>query len=167
MQIDTARFSHILEEDRLRDITYFLSRTAFVVSHKNESIQTLLKVLWYPPIESAIIVVTNSPEQDREEIEISIREFLTAHRNVYVIHQKDDGVAQFFKFHDVKHILDDDEKVREGKGEGMYIGTLCSLLLRYPQWIVFDDADNLVPCALLEYTLAMGSLFLSSLLRLS
>ena len=162
MQIDTARFSHILDEDRLRDITYFLSRTAFVISHKTESIQTLLKVLWYLPRESPIIVVTNCPEQDREEIENSIRALLTAHRNVYVIHQKDEGVAQFFKFHDVEHILGDDEKVRSGKGEGMYIGTLCALLLRSPQWIVFYDADNLVPSALLEYTLAMGRLFLSS-----
>jgi mannosyl-3-phosphoglycerate synthase len=162
MQIETARFSHILDEDRMRDSTYFLSRTAFVVSHKSESIQTLVKVLWYLPRESPIMVVTNCPEQDRENIETSIRELLTDHRNVYVIHQKDEGVAQFFKFHDVEHILGDDGKVRDGKGEGMYIGTLCALLLRFPQWIVFYDADNLVPCALLEYTLAMGRLFLSS-----
>jgi mannosyl-3-phosphoglycerate synthase len=162
MQIDTTRFSHILEGDQLRDITYFLTRTVFVVSHKTESIQTLLKVLWYLPIESPIIVVTNCPEQERVEIETSIRELLSVHRNVYVIHQKDEGVAQFFKSHDVGHILGDDGRVRDGKGEGMYIGALCALLLRYPQWIVFYDADNLVPCALLEYTLAMGSLFLSS-----
>jgi len=162
MQIDTARFSPLLAEERLRDLPYFLSRTAFVVSHKSESIQTLLQVLWYLPIESPIIVVTNCPEQDRQEIETSIRALFTAHRNVYVIHQKDEGVAQFFKFHDAEHILGEDEKVRGGKGEGMYIGTLCALLLRYPQWIVFYDADNLVPCTLLEYTLAIGRLFLSS-----
>jgi mannosyl-3-phosphoglycerate synthase len=162
MQIDTARFSPLLAEERLRNLPYFLSRTAFVVSHKSESIQTLLQVLWYLPIESPIIVVTNCPEQDRQEIETSIRALFTAHRNVYVIHQKDEGVAQFFKFHDAEHILGEDEKVRGGKGEGMYIGTLCALLLRYPQWIVFYDADNLVPCTLLEYTLAIGRLFLSS-----
>ena len=115
MQIETARFSHILDEDRLRDITYFLSRTAFVVSHKSESIQTLVKVLWYLPKESPILVVTNCPEQDLEEIETSIRELLTAHRNVYVIHQKDEGVAQFFKAHDVEQILGVDGKVRDGK----------------------------------------------------
>src|SRR5215471_21648244 len=112
MQIDTVRFSHILEGDQLLDTRYFLSRTAFVVSHKTESIQTLLKVLWYLPIESPIIVVTNGPEQDREEIETSIRELSTSHRNVYVIHQKDEGVAQFFKSHGVEQILGDDEKVR-------------------------------------------------------
>ncbi len=161
MQIETIRFSHILEENRLRDITYFLSHTAFVVSHKTESTETLLKVLWYLPIESSIIVVTNCPEQEQEEIAISIREHLTFHRNVYVIHQKDERIAQFFQTHGVEHILGNDGKVRSGKGEGMYIGALCSILLRYPRWIVFYDADNLVPCALLEYTLAMGRLFLS------
>jgi len=44
----------------------------------------------------------------------------------------------------------------------MYIGTLCALLLGDPQWVLFFDADNLVPSALLEYTLAMGRLFLSA-----
>src|SRR5258708_39087932 len=114
MQIDTARFSYILEEDRLRDLPYFLSRTAFVVSHKSESIQTLLQGLWYLPIESPIIVVTNCLEQDRQGIETSIKELLPAHRHVYVIHQKDAGVAQFFDFHDVEHNLGDDQKVRRG-----------------------------------------------------
>src|SRR5260221_9870234 len=52
-----------------------------------------------------------------------------------------------------------------GKGEGMYIGTLCALLLGYPQWVLFFDADNFVPSALLEYTFAMGRLFLSAPVR--
>jgi mannosyl-3-phosphoglycerate synthase len=162
MQIETVRFSHILEENRLRDITYFLAHTAFVVSHKTESTETLLKVLWYLPVESSIIVVTNCPEQEREEIEISIKEHLTFHRNIYVIHQKDERVARFFQAHGVEHILGNDGKVLNGKGEGMYIGTLAAILLRYPRWIVYYDADNLVPCALLEYTLALGRLFLSA-----
>src|SRR5205823_3098916 len=101
-------------------------------------------------------------EQDQEEIALSIREHLTFHRNIYVIHQKDERIARFFQAHGVEHILGNDGKVRNGKGEGMYIGALCSILLRYPRWIVFYDADNLVPCALLEYTLAMGRLFLSA-----
>ena len=42
----------------------------------------------------------------------------------------------------------------------MYIGTLCALQLGYPQWIIFYDADNFVPSALLEYTLAMRRLFM-------
>ena len=47
----------------------------------------------------------------------------------------------------------------------MYIGTLCALLLGYPQWVLFFDADNFVPSALLEYTFAMGRLFLSAPVR--
>jgi hypothetical protein len=36
------------------------------------------------------------------------------------------------------------------------------LLLGYPQWVLFFDADNFVPSALLEYTFALGRLFLSA-----
>jgi mannosyl-3-phosphoglycerate synthase len=42
----------------------------------------------------------------------------------------------------------------------MYIGALCAYQLGYPRWLVFYDADNFVPSALLEYTLAMARLFL-------
>ncbi len=34
--------------------------------------------------------------------------------------------------------------------------------LGYPRWIIYYDADNFVPSALLEYTLAMSRLFMSS-----
>jgi mannosyl-3-phosphoglycerate synthase len=42
----------------------------------------------------------------------------------------------------------------------MYIGALIASLLKFPKWIVFYDADNFVPNALLEYTLAMSKLFM-------
>src|SRR6266700_7054901 len=42
------------------------------------------------------------------------------------------------------------------------MGTLCAMLLGYPQWIVFYDADNFLPSALLENTLAMSKLFTSA-----
>src|SRR5260221_13554884 len=42
----------------------------------------------------------------------------------------------------------------------MYIGALCAYQLGYPRWVIFYDADNFVPSALLEYTLAMSRLFL-------
>jgi len=157
--IDTVKFSHILETDTLDDINYFLSRTAFVISHKSESAETLQGVLWYLPTNSPIIVVTNSPLEEMEHLKHHLKENLVYHRSVYIVHQKDEAVAQFFRASGVHHILGDDSRVIDGKGEGMYVGTLFAALLGYPQWIVFYDADNLVPCALLEYTLAMGRLF--------
>src|SRR5258707_15483016 len=44
----------------------------------------------------------------------------------------------------------------------MYIGALCAYQLGYPRWVIFYDADNFVPSALLEYTLAMSRLFLQA-----
>ncbi len=162
MNIDTVRFSHILEANELVGLNYFLSHTAFVVSHKSESIETLLGVLWYLPVNSPIIVVTNSPEESLENIKVGLKEHLTHHAKTYLIHQKDASVARFFREYGIDQILGKDGRVVDGKGEGMYIGTMCALLLGYPQWIIFYDADNFVPSALLEYTLAMSRLFMSA-----
>ena len=162
MHFDTVRFSHILEKDKLHNVAYFLSHTAFVVSHKTESIETLLGVLWYLPGDSPVIVVTNCPEENLASIKSGIQDTLTGHKKIFLVHQKDEHVAQLFGTQGVEHILGYDGKVLDGKGEGMYIGTLFATLLGYPQWIVFYDADNIVPCALLEYTLAMGRLFMAA-----
>ncbi len=161
MNIHTMRFSSILDTNELRDLNSFLSHTAFVVSHKSESIETLLGVLWYLPVNSPIIVVTNCPEGDKEDIKRGLTEYLTHHKKIYLVHQKDETIARLFRECGVCQILGKDGKVVDGKGEGMYIGTLCVLQLGYAQWIIFYDADNLVPCTLLEYTLAMSRLFLA------
>ena len=160
--IETIRFSHILETDTLENFHYFSPRTAFVISHKAESAETLQGVLWYLPTNSPIIIVTNSPREDIEHLKTSLRTHMLYHKKIYIVHQKDDSIAQFFKTAGVHHMLGKDGKVIDGKGEGMYIGTLFSALLDYPQWVIFYDADNLVPSALLEYTLAMCRLFLST-----
>ena len=160
MNIDTVKFSHILETNELVDLNYFLSHTAFVVSHKSESIETLLGVLWYLPVNSPIIVVTNCPLPSLEDMRKSLAEHLIHHKETYVVHQKDEHIADALRAYGVDRILGKDDKVVDGKGEGMYIGTLCAVLLGYPQWIIFYDADNFVPSALLEYTLAMRRLFM-------
>jgi mannosyl-3-phosphoglycerate synthase len=162
MLINTVRFSHLLEEENLHDISHFLAHTAFVISHKTESMDTLAGVLWYLPVSSPIIVVTNCPQQEYGDLVRGLRAHLTSHLHIYVIHQKDAALAAFFHSHGLDSILGPDGLVRDGKGEGMYIGTLLADLLRFPRWVVFYDADNLVPCALLEYTLALGRLFLAA-----
>jgi Mannosyl-3-phosphoglycerate synthase (osmo_MPGsynth) len=87
---------------------------------------------------------------------------LAHHQKIYLVHQKEESIARFFESYGVCHIIGEDGKVIDGKGEGMYIGTLCAYQLGYPRWIVFYDADNFVPSALLEYTLAMSRLFMST-----
>jgi mannosyl-3-phosphoglycerate synthase len=160
--IETIRFSHILEPDTLENINYFSPRTAFVISHKSESVETLQGVLWYLPTNSPIIIVSNCLQEDIEHLKTSLRAHLSGHKKIYFIHQKDDNIAQFFRITGVHHLLGKDGKVLDGKGEGMYIGSLFAALLHYPQWVIFYDADNLVPSALLEYTLAMCRLFTSN-----
>ncbi len=162
MNIHTVQFAHMLESGDLQKLHDFLSRTAFVISHKNESIETLLKVIWYIPISSPTIVVTNCPEREREDLATALKTRMAHHQKLYLVHQKDESLAHLFNLYGVSHILGDDGKVVNGKGEGMYIGTLCAYQLNYPQWIIFYDADNFVPSALLEYTMAMSKIFMST-----
>lgn len=161
MNIQTVQFPHILETRDLEALDDFLSHTAFVISHKNESIETLLRVLWYIPVNSTIVIVTNCQENERDDLTTALKTRLADHRKTYLIHQKDANIAHLFKTTGVANILGADGKVVNGKGEGMYIGTLCAYQLGYPRWIVFYDADNFVPSALLEYTFAMCRLFTS------
>lgn len=160
MNIHTVRLSSLLETDGFVGLHSFLAHTAFVVCHKSEQIETLLGVLWYLPANSPIIVVTNCPQQAFREIQQGLAAQLVRHTRIYLIHQKDARIAQFFRDRGVSHILNPEGVVVDGKGEGMYIGTLCTLLLGYPQWVLYFDADNLVPSALLEYTFALAQLFL-------
>lgn len=162
MNIDTVQFSHILETGDFPNLHSFLSHTAFVISHKNERVKTLREVLWYLPLNSPIIIVTNCQEGEKEQLISELKLELTHHQKVYLVHQKEGTIARLFESYGVCHILGNDSKVIDGKGEGMYIGTLCAYQLGYPRWIIFYDADNFVPSALLEYTLAMSRLFMSA-----
>lgn len=167
MNIQTVQFAHILENRDLETLHDFLSQTAFVISHKNESIETLLRVLWYIPVNSTIIVVTNCPEKERDELTNALKTRLADHRKTYLLHQKDERIARLFQAVGVSSILGADGRIADGKGEGMYIGALCAYQLGYPRWLIFYDADNFVPSALLEYTLAMGRLFMSTSIPVS
>ncbi len=138
MHIDTVRLSHILSPNDLADLDSFLSRTAFIVSHKSESVEILLGVLWYLPVNSPIIIVTNCPRKSMEEIEKGLTEHSTHHKEVYLVHQKDENIADLFRRYGVQHILGKDGNIVDGKGEGMYIGTLCGLILTLSVPACFD-----------------------------
>lgn len=159
MDIRTVHFSHILETRDIGNLPHFLAHTAFVISHKSENIDTLLGVLWYLPVNSPVIIVTNCPEDERDTLAAKLRAHGAHHRPLYLAHQKDAALAALFQAHSVHAILGADGRIVDGKGEGMYIGALFACLLEEPRWVVFYDADNFVPSALLEYTLAMSKLF--------
>jgi mannosyl-3-phosphoglycerate synthase len=156
MSVETVRFASIVP-DRRDD--RFFERTAFVVSHKDESLETLVGVLWYLPAASPIFVVTNCPVHELAALASGIGERLADHMRVYVVHQKDAALAAFFQERGIFHIVGTDGRVVDGKGEGMYIGALCASLLPGVEWVVYYDADNFVPSALLEYSFALARLF--------
>jgi mannosyl-3-phosphoglycerate synthase len=161
MYIDTVHFPGGVI-DHLEELDIFFSRAAFIISHKGESLETLLSVLWYLPASSYVIIVSNCPLEDLPSLAGGLRQ--VGRDNLFLVHQKDPRLATFFREHGVTNLLGADGLVNDGKGEGMYIGTLCATLLGGSacEWVIFYDADNFVPCALLEYTLAMARLFLAA-----
>lgn len=161
--VETVQLSHIWwEDDKVVGFHSFHAHTAFVISHKHESLETLLGVLWFLPVHSPILVVTNCPVQEVKEIKRGLVARLPEHHHVYLLHQKDVSIARLFDGLGVHQLLGSDGRVLDGKGEGMYIGTLGAVLLGYPERVIFFDADNLVPSALMEYTMAMRQLFLAA-----
>ncbi len=162
MDIETLRLPSIMDTDRFGDVDYFARHTAFVICHKSEPAHTLLTILRYIPADSPRIIVTNCSPRALPQLRYELSMGLTSRGATYLIHQKDERIAHFFQECGVPHILDASGTVADGKGEGMYIGTILAALLGIAKWIAYFDADNYAPSALLEYILAMGQLFTSS-----
>ena len=164
MNVDTVTLSHMWASSHLSaGLSSLLSRAAFIICHKHESLEELSGVVWFLPADSPILVVSNCPDRQAfEEIKRELAEQLPNHTHIYLLHQKDRHIAQFFRERGVHQLLGADGLVANGKGEGMYIGTLGALLLGYPESVFFYDADNAAPSALVEYTLGCAHLFLSS-----
>ena len=162
MDIETLHLPCIMDADRFNDLDYFTRHTAFIICHKSEPIETLLTNLRYIPADSPRIIVTNCAPRVFPQLSYELSGQLTGRGATYLVHQKDERVARFFQESGVPCILDASGAVVDGKGEGMYIGAILAALLDMVEWIVYFDADNHAPSALLEYILAMGQLFTSS-----
>jgi mannosyl-3-phosphoglycerate synthase len=159
LNLQTIRLNSIWNSVDLSTVQRRLREIAFVVCHKDEPAKALWQALWHLPADSHIIVVTNCPEVEFTSLKDQVRLHLPQHCNLLFVHQKDSGIAAFLKAENVPQILDENRKVRNGKGEGMYIGALVSAALQHPRYITFYDADNHTPSTLLSYTLALARLF--------
>ncbi len=162
MDIETLRLPSVMDADRFGDVDYFVRHTAFVICHKSEPVETLLTILRYIPAGSPRILVTNCPPEMLPQLSYELSQEGASRDGAYLVHQKDERVARLFRECGVSHILDASGAVADGKGEGMYIGAILASLLGGMEWIVYFDADNYAPSALLEYILAMGQLFTSA-----
>ena len=76
--------------------------------------------------------MSNCQESEREDLTNELKLELAHHEKIYLVHQKEETIARLFESYGVCHILGKDGKVIDGKGEGMYIGTLCAYQLGYP-----------------------------------
>ncbi|NWF69274.1 MAG: hypothetical protein HXY40_09310 [Chloroflexi bacterium] len=159
LDLRTIRLGHIWSAADLSQISPHLNKIAFIVCHKDEPAKFLWRVLWYLPADSPIIVVTNCPETEFDTLRAEVREHLPQHQHIRLIHQKDPCIADYLRRQNVMHILGDDGRVVNGKGEGMYIGTLLAAALGSARHVAFYDADNHAPSTLLAYTLALARLF--------
>src|SRR5260370_3235745 len=129
--MDVARFG---------DLSYFVRHTAFIISQMWEPVDTLLTVLRSLPADSPRIVVTNCAPGVLPELTYELGERLTSRGPTYLVHQKDERIAHFFRECGVSHILDASGTVVDGKGQGMYIGTILAALLGIAECVVYFDA---------------------------
>ncbi|MEM1628892.1 MAG: mannosyl-3-phosphoglycerate synthase [Desulfurococcaceae archaeon] len=138
-----------------RDLEDIASTTAIVIPVRDEDLFALEGVLRAIPIYSPVIIVSASSRSPinihNMEIDIARSIYKTTGRTIVVIHQKDPLLGEILG-ESIPDILDNDNTVRYGKGEGLLLGILVADGLRASN-IGFIDADNYVPGAVLEYTM--------------
>ncbi|WKN43224.1 mannosyl-3-phosphoglycerate synthase [Tunicatimonas pelagia] len=125
-----------------------------VVPVMEERIKLIEGVLCGIPNDCLTIVVSNSPREpiDRFYIEKDAIEHAARFMNkkILVVHQKDPLLAKACIASGYKYILDKENKVMNGKAEGMILGTILANLTGR-KYIGFIDSDNFFPGAVLEY----------------
>ncbi len=130
------------------------SQMAIVVPVRNERLKLIEGVLCGIPHPCLVIVVTNSQREpiDKFHLEKSaITNFARfTRKQIVVVHQKDPHIAAAFAEADYTDILGTDELVRNGKAEGMIMGSLLANMMGR-KYVGFVDSDNYFPGAVNEY----------------
>jgi len=127
---------------------------AIVVPVRNERLKLVEGVLCGIPHQCLTIVVSNSPRApvDRFSMEKDALEnfcqFVDKH--AVIAHQKDPLLARAFDKVKYKSILTSRGEIRDGKAEGMIIGTVLAWLAG-KKYIGFVDSDNYFPGSVEEY----------------
>jgi mannosyl-3-phosphoglycerate synthase len=148
-----------ISKDELDEI---FNRMAVIVPVKDERLHLLDCVLRSIPQGCRIIVISNSQRVDKDIFKMECDVVMNFHKvtghPITVIHQKDPGLSLAFKEASYEYILDKTGLIRDGKGEGMLIGTILAKVMGY-DYIGFVDADNYVPCSVNEYVRIYASGF--------
>jgi mannosyl-3-phosphoglycerate synthase len=133
---------------------------AIVIPIKGERLKLLEGVLSGIPHDCLTIIVSNSPREPIDRYKLEKQAFeqfnrFTGKKSV-IIHQKDPGLAKALEGVDYPDLFDSEGKIRNGKGEGMFIGMLLSKMMG-KKYVGFVDSDNYVPGAVNEYTKIFSS----------
>lgn len=140
-----------IPSEALHDIQ---SRMAIVVPVRNERLKLIEGVLVGIPHSCLVIVVSNSTRAPSDKFYLE-QEAITnfcrfTRKQVVVVHQKDPAIAAAFAAAGYTDILGEDELVRNGKAEGMIMGSLLAKLMGR-EFVGFVDSDNYFPGAVNEY----------------
>lgn len=130
------------------------SQMAIVVPVRNERLKLIEGVLVGIPHPCLVIVVTNSPREPIDKFYLE-KEAITnfgrfTRKKIVVVHQKDPHIASAFAEAGYTDILGPDELVRNGKAEGMIMGSLLAKMMGR-KYVGFVDSDNYFPGAVNEY----------------
>ncbi len=148
-----------IEENTIKDIE---EKMAIVIPIKDEKLQLFEGVISGIPHECLIIVISNSQRKgvDRFKMEQdTLNQFCHfTRRQALIFHQKDPVLAQALKEADYPDLLGKDERVRDGKAEGMIAAMFITMMAK-KKYVGFVDADNYFPGAVLEYVRCFASGF--------
>lgn len=135
---------------------------AVIVPVRNERLKLVEGVLCGIPHPCLIIVVSNSPRDpvDRFAMEQdALQEFCTfTGKKAVIVHQKDPIMAKALAKVGYRSMLGTHRHVRDGKAEGMLLGTIVARLAG-KKYVGFVDADNYFPGAVEEYVRVYASVF--------
>ena len=159
---DPISYSSIIQTIPSPTLAEIEQDMAIIVPVRDERLKLIEGVLCGIPHPCLIIVVSNSPREpiDRFSMEEdALQEFCAfTRKRAMIAHQKDPSFAQAFQKTGYTSILDKEGNIRDGKAEGMIIGTLLAKLAG-KKYIGFVDADNYFPGAVEEYVRAYAAGF--------
>jgi len=141
----------VVPTDALHEIE---NQMAIVVPVRNERLKLIEGVLVGIPHPCLVIVVSNSQREPIDKFYVE-KEAITnfcrfTQKQVVVVHQKDPHIAAAFAEAGYTDILGPDDLVRNGKAEGMIMGSLLAKMMGR-KYVGFVDSDNYFPGAVNEY----------------
>jgi mannosyl-3-phosphoglycerate synthase len=162
---EPAAYSCVIQPISNNDLHDIERDMAVIVPVKNERLKLIEGVLCGIPHPCLIIIVSNSPREPVDRFgmeEDALQEFCAfTRKRAMIVHQKDPAFAELFDEVSYHSILNEEGQVRDGKAEGMIIGTLLAKLAG-KKYVGFVDADNYFPGAVEEYVRAYAAGFAMS-----